>query len=119
VFGRHGEPSGSLRQRLLVDLDDQPLLRHELAIGPRWPGWDGPCGVGDHRCAGALLVVGPRASRVEVDDERAAALRLDGPAVLVSAVATSPSRLRAVLDRCLPPPAAEAGCGRQRWEGSG
>ena len=59
ALGRHGEPSGSLLQRLRVDLDGRPLLRTESALGPRWPGAAGPAGTD-----GATVF----ATRVTVDD---------------------------------------------------
>ena len=42
VLGRHGEGPGCLDLRLDVDVDEAPLLRHQLLIGPDAPGWDGP-----------------------------------------------------------------------------
>lgn len=58
VLGRSGEASGSLLQRLRVDRDGAPLLRNDLALGPRWPGAGGPAGSGDETVVGSLLVVG-------------------------------------------------------------
>ena len=103
VLGRHGEGPGSVLLRLSADLGGRPLVRTELAVGPRWPGWDGPCGVGPARGAGAVLVVGPAAAGVTVrapvpPGAVAAVLDLDGPAVLVSVVAAEPGGVREVLD---------------------
>lgn len=104
VLGRHGEPPGSLLQRLRVDVGGQPLLRNDLAVGPRWPGSLGPAGVGDARAAATALVVGPAAGRlphVGVDEVRAAVLPLGDRAALVTMLA--PHALAAVttLDRVL------------------
>ena len=44
VLGRWGETTGSVLSRLRVDLDGRPLVRHDLALGPCWPGSDGPAG---------------------------------------------------------------------------
>lgn len=106
VLGRHDEPSGSLRQRVAVDLDDRPLWRSELAVGPRSPGFDGPAVLAGARAVGSLLLVGaagaPGATMPPVGGARAAASPLDGPATLVTALATSGGRLAAALDavRC-------------------
>ena len=60
ALGRHGEPSGSMLQRLRIDREDQPLLRTEAALGPGWPGAAGPAVT-----AGARVF----ASQVIVDDQ--------------------------------------------------
>jgi urease accessory protein len=64
VLGRHGEPSGSLRQRVTVDRGRRPLLRSELRLGPRWPGANGPAGAAGARAIGSVLLVGVTAPRV-------------------------------------------------------
>ncbi len=58
VLGRHDEPTGSLLQRLHVNVAGTPLLRTELPIGPRWPGADGPAGTDGALVVSSLLVVG-------------------------------------------------------------
>jgi len=57
-LGREGEPSGSLVQRLRLDVDDRPLLRNEAAFGPRWPGSAGPAGTAGATVAATMLTVG-------------------------------------------------------------
>lgn len=57
VLGRSGEASGSVLQRLRVDRAGEPLLRNDLALGPAWPGANGPAGGGEHSVVGTLLVV--------------------------------------------------------------
>lgn len=58
VLGRHGEASGSLLQRLVVDRAGQPLLRNEVPLGPRWRGATGPAGTDGARCVSSALLVG-------------------------------------------------------------
>jgi urease accessory protein len=36
-LGRHDEPTGSLRQRIVIDSGGRPLVRNELGVGPAWP----------------------------------------------------------------------------------
>jgi urease accessory protein len=109
VLGRHDEPPGSLLQRLRVDVDGRPLLRNDLAVGPRWPGSQGPAGVGDARTVATALVVGPTAERLplpEGSEVRAAVLPLDGHAALVTVLAphalAAITALDAVLDAAIP-----------------
>src|SRR5690606_17050233 len=105
VLGRHQEAAGSLLQRLRVDVAGRPLLRNDLAVGPRWPGSLGPAGVGVARAVATGLVVGPAAEHLDVADPgtsgtgaetstRVAVLPLDDHAALVTAVA--PHALAAV-----------------------
>lgn len=105
VMGRHDEAPGSLLQRLRVDLDGRPLVRNDLAVGPRWPGSLGPAGVGNARAVATALVVGPAAATLRIDpssEVRAAVLALDGPAALVSVVAFHPLAAITTLDAALP-----------------
>ena len=104
VLGRHDEGPGSVLQRLRVDLDGRPVLRNDLAVGPRWPGSLGPAGVGEGRAVATALVVGPEAARVRVEAApgvRAAVLPLDGPPALVSVLADRPLDAVAALDEAL------------------
>jgi urease accessory protein len=118
VLGRHDEPSGSALQRLRVDGPDGPVLRTDLAIGPRWPGSLGPGGVGPAGAVGTVLVVG--AGRSAQLDELAdrAGLRWASStlgraatgvaddrsdAVLLTAVADSAGVLAGALDEVLAP----------------
>lgn len=45
-LGRADEPSGSLRQRIVIDRGGRPLVRHELAVGPVWPATSTPAVLG-------------------------------------------------------------------------
>jgi urease accessory protein len=100
VLGRHGEPSGSLLQRLHVDVGGRPLLRNELPVGPRWPGADGPAGLDGAGAVGSLLGVSvgcpPRV--VAVEGSRAAVADLSPTAWLLTVVADDARILRRVLD---------------------
>lgn len=115
VLGRHGEPGGSVLQRLEIDRGGSPLLRIEHALGPRWPGSSGPAGAGGVRAVGTLVVVG--ASAAAAAASAAAGLDSDGEveggaraawvepapgAVVLWAVAPAARSLRAVLDRVAP-----------------
>jgi urease accessory protein len=96
VGGRHGEPAGDLRVATTVRRGGRTLLRHDLAIGPRADGWDGPAVLGA-RAGGTLLVVDPAAHYTAGTEPHV--LRLaGGPAVLVTATG-EPGDVRAVLDK--------------------
>jgi len=100
VLGRHAEPSGSILQRLRVDRGGRPLLRNDLALGPAWPGAQGPAGSDGASVVGTMLVVGETAVSVHLDRRpgvRAALCRLADDAVLVTALATSCEALHEVL----------------------
>jgi urease accessory protein len=100
VLGRHDEPSGSLLQRLHVDVGGRPLLRNELPVGPRWPGADGPAGLDGAGATGSLLGVGIERppSPPNVERSRAAIADLSATAWLLMAVAEDARALRRVLD---------------------
>lgn len=106
VLGRHGEPSGSMLHRLKVDCGGRPLLRTDLGVGPRWPGSEGPSGIGDARAVGSVLVVGALASRLRaspVSGVRIALFPLDDDAVLATGLGERAGPLRDALDRALAP----------------
>lgn len=87
VLGRCGEPGGSVLQRLRVDRADRPLLRNDLALGPRWPGAGGPAGSGDATAVCTLLVVGEATPPLHPDPSvRAVTCQLAPDAVLVTAL---------------------------------
>jgi urease accessory protein len=102
VLGRQGEAPGSYVQRLRIDRAGRPLLRTDLGVGPVWPHWDGPAGVGGAGAVATVVVVGrAMPDAPEVDDGRAAVLDLGDEAVVLSAVARRPSALRAAVARWL------------------
>lgn len=101
VLGRHDEPSGSLLQRLRVDRDGRPLVRNDLAVGPAWPGSQGPAGVGDARAVATALVVAPGAADLAAQaggGARVAVLPLADDVALVSALAPTARAAIAALD---------------------
>jgi urease accessory protein len=96
ICGRHGEDPGDLRLALGVNLAGAPLCRHELAVGPRADGWNGPAVLGTARAAGSLLVVGAPAP-APGSGVGWARMSLAGPAVLTTAVAEDAVTLQARL----------------------
>jgi urease accessory protein len=105
VCGRHGEQPGDLRSELEVRYAGQPLLAHDLAVGPDSPGWAGPAMLGGARAAGSLLVVGetgPAAPVPAATGADVATMTLAGPGVLTVAVAADPAHLRARLEPAHP-----------------
>ncbi|MBO3741081.1 urease accessory protein UreD [Actinoplanes flavus] len=59
VCGRHGEPSGAVRADTTIRYAGVTLHRHELAVGPGAPGWDGAAVLGGGRAVGTLVAAGP------------------------------------------------------------
>lgn len=103
VWGRHHEPGGSALTRLVVDRSGRPLHRGDIALGPVWPGSNGPAGTDGARAIGVLLVVGATVGAVAGDGEaRVAAMVLGAAATLVLAVGDRPGAVRSVLDRAAP-----------------
>lgn len=92
VLGRHREPSGSILQRLHVNREGVPLLRNELAAGPRWPGADGPAGTDGARVVTSVLVVGFAAPTVPAGFDGAVAQLSDDAWMMTSLSARRPSR---------------------------
>lgn len=118
ILGRDGEEPGSVSTRLRVLRAGRVLLDREIAIGPRHPGSLGPAGTGGHRALGLVLIVDPAwasdaappealpgfaglAGLAPQDDPgvAVAAMRLSGPAVLVTAAAPDGAALSRVLGR--------------------
>ena len=110
VLGRNKEGPGRLRVRLDADVEGYPLLRHELAVGPGVPGWDGPAMLGYHRAVGLVLLAGPHLGQSSsgtpaAPAEQAASgtgqawarMPLEGPAVLVQALGRDLPALREEL----------------------
>ena len=97
VLGRHGEGPGCLDLRLDVDVDDAPLLRHQLLIGPDAPGWDAAL-IGANRVIGFVLIAGAASRGVDhAVGDGWAVMPLEGPGTLISAVAGDLPTLRAAL----------------------
>lgn len=108
VCGRFGEPPGDVRVATTVRYAGRTLLRNDLAVGPRAPGWDGPAALGGGRAAGSLVVVDPAWSTTGPPaparhGRTGALLPLSGgPAVLISVVGAEPDAVRAGLDALHP-----------------
>jgi urease accessory protein len=123
VLGRHAEQPGRLSLRLDVDIDDNPLLRHQLELGPGVPGWDGPAVLGPNRAVGLAFLTttgaahgGPATPSLGTGTGKGwAVMALEGPGILISAVGPDLARLRLGLDealsRCLATPSARPGRG--------
>jgi urease accessory protein len=102
VLGRHGERPGRLIQRMRVRRDHRPLYHQELAIGDDESGWDGAAVAHRHRALGSMLIVDPDwddgGPATMPLDTATALLRLDAPAVVLSAVADDTVALGRALD---------------------
>ncbi|MBR7831129.1 urease accessory protein UreD [Actinospica sp. MGRD01-02] len=112
LLGRHGEAPGSTLTRLRVRRAGRPLLDHTLAIGPHYPGSLGPAVAGSDRASATTLIVDPTwtdvppAQRVVLDPRddahgAIAVLPLDGPAIVINALAPDGLALRRLLDQAL------------------
>jgi urease accessory protein len=103
LLGRHRERPGNLTQRLCVRRGGRALFHQRLAVGSRARGWDSPAVLGAHKCIGSVLVVEPewdeQVPGARVFGACAALLPLQGPAVLVSALANDTLALRRLLDQ--------------------
>ncbi|GAA1930028.1 urease accessory protein UreD [Nocardioides marmoribigeumensis] len=96
LMGRHGERGGQVRQRVSVRLAGRPLYRQDLEVGTVESA--SPPVLGEHRAVGSTLVVDPgwttRPPAARVLDAGAAVLPLEGPAVLLTALADDNLALR-------------------------
>jgi urease accessory protein len=96
ILGRHGEEAGSVLTRTTVDVGRAPLLRHELALGPRHPGWAAPSVTAGARAVGSVLAY-PGPACPAVLGPTGALLPLAGGGAQVVALADDASALRAAL----------------------
>ncbi len=108
MLGRYNEPPGRLRSSITVDIDDQPLLRHELRLGGNEPGWDGPTGIGEARVLGSLLLAGPDlvpipAHGPAATDATIGCFELDGPGRLIVALGNRVADVTQALEKALSP----------------
>jgi urease accessory protein len=97
VLGRADEVPGSLLQRWRVDREGRPLLRNDLAVGPRWPEYAGPAGVGAARVVATTLVVGGSVKLQPSSGVRLAAMPIGPDATLVTALGCSVEAVRAAV----------------------
>ncbi|WP_235206329.1 urease accessory protein UreD [Actinomadura welshii] len=93
VLGRHGETAGPCTSRIDVTLDGVPLLRHELPL-PDPAFYTSSAVLGDARCTGDVLLVGPDLARDAYAADGLAVMPLAGPGVLVTALAPDSAILR-------------------------
>jgi len=101
VLGRLGEPPGTVRSRLDVAVDDQPLLRQETLVGAGGlPGWAGPAGLLGARVLGARLVAGAAATTGDLPapTPQRSSSRLAGPGLLVTAWGADALDVAALLE---------------------
>ncbi|GIE33229.1 urease accessory protein UreD [Actinoplanes italicus] len=96
VCGRHEEPSGSVRQDTMIRYGGFTLYRHELAVGPGAPGWDGAAVLGG-RAVGTLVAVGVGLPAGPAGPD-AAVMPLAGPGMLATAVGADIRTVAGALD---------------------
>lgn len=111
LLGRTAEPPGHLTTRLTVRRAGRLLLAQHTAYGSPVPAWDGPAVLGHHRSCGQLLFVRPDMKvllrePVHIGDDPATGSAVlaplaDSSALLATAVASTPARLRDLLDTAL------------------
>ncbi len=58
VLGRTKEAGGRIDATLRVTRDGRPIIHQQLGCGERFPGWDGPAGLGGHRVVYTVASVG-------------------------------------------------------------
>ncbi|TDB95525.1 urease accessory protein UreD [Actinomadura sp. 7K534] len=93
VLGRHGEPAGRYSGRVDVTVGGRPLLRNELRLPD--PGlYTSGAVLGDARCTGNVLLVGPGLAVEPYAADGLAVMPLAGPGVLVTALAPDSATLR-------------------------
>lgn len=101
VCGRHGEEPGTNRTKLMVCHDGHPLLAHSLTVGPGAPHWNSAGVLGDARAVGTVLYAGTEVAHAPPPGAgpNLAIGALEGPGVLVTAVAADALSLRRALER--------------------
>jgi urease accessory protein len=99
VCGRHGEQSGAVRTTTTIRYANRTLYRHDLAVGPDTPGWDGPAILGEGRAVGTLIMVpADEPAYAAPPTAGAAVMRLAGPGLLATAVGADIRQVQAALD---------------------
>ncbi|MDQ1428063.1 MAG: urease accessory protein [Acidimicrobiaceae bacterium] len=94
LLGRYGERPGRIDLNLAVDVENRPLLRHQLDTGPDNPAWAGPAVTAGYRAVGLHLLAGPGPLAPAASGEGWACMPLDGPATLTVVVAADLPALR-------------------------
>jgi urease accessory protein len=112
VCGRHGEEPGEVDTDTTVRYAGATLHRHQLAVGPRAPGWAGAAVLGGARAVGSLLLAGPGLAApganassllaglppVRAPGPACAVMALAGPGLLALVVGVDSRAVRAALD---------------------
>ncbi|MFG2516566.1 urease accessory protein UreD [Streptomyces sp. NPDC048584] len=110
LLGRSGEAPGHLTTRLTVHRGGRPLLDQHTSYGDPAPAWDGPAVLGPHRATGQLLLVDPELNTPQephvIGDDPAEGHAVltplaDSQALVTTAIAPTPTRLRHLLDTAL------------------
>ncbi|MFC9285236.1 urease accessory protein UreD [Streptomyces sp. NPDC057052] len=110
LLGRSGEVPGHLTTRLAVHRGGRALLDQHTAYGDPAPAWDGPAVLGTHRATGQLLLVDPRLDAPQqphvigddpAEGQAVLAPLCDPQALIATAVAPTPARLRHLLETAL------------------
>jgi urease accessory protein len=104
VCGRHAEESGSVRASTTIRYAGRTLYRHDLAVGPVAPGWDGSAVLGEGRALGTLVLAPAEAlPAAPAPTSTAAVMPLSGPGVVATAVGADIREVKAALDPlCMP-----------------
>ena len=99
ILGRHEREAASLLQRVRIDREGRPVLRTDLAVGPRWPDSTGPAGTGGARCIVTVVEVGGELPPAVTGSAgaRAAVLALGDEAHVVAALGADLATVRASL----------------------
>jgi urease accessory protein len=97
VFGRHGEPSGSLRISSFFRYAGKTVYRHDLAVGRGAPGWASPAVLDEAQAYGSVLAL-PEVAEGPPPGPDVAAMPLAGPGMVITAVGADIRRVQAVLD---------------------
>lgn len=122
LLGRTAEPPGHLTTRLTVRRAGRLILDQHTAYGVPALAWDGPAVLGGHRACGQLLIVAPEPHSIEepvhLGDDPADGCAVLAPladtrALLTTAIAPTPSRLRLLLDAALAVRVPAMRCGRR------
>jgi urease accessory protein len=103
ALGRTGEQPGRLSSRLILRHGGRCLLDQMLDLGPGAPGWDSAAVLGGHRAVGQLLIADPEFAdnppeARPLGPTAAVTPLADGPAVLVTAVASNALLAGRMLD---------------------
>jgi urease accessory protein len=97
VFGRHGEPSGSLQINSLFRYAGKTVYRHDLAVGRGATGWAAAAVLDQAQAFGTLLAL-PEVAEAPPRSPEVAAMRLAGPGMVITALGADIRGVKAALD---------------------